>query len=86
MLKRTTDFRGRILLREMITMHGDLVLIRPGATWTLAKLPRWSPFSLLLRLDRNIAGVLRVIRRMDRKTSEPAKSLEDQPSWVRLNS
>jgi hypothetical protein len=28
---------------------------------------------LLLRLDRNIAGMLRVVRRMDRKTSEPTR-------------
>ena len=30
---------------------------------------------LLLRLDRNIAAMLRVIRRIDRKTAEPTKSL-----------
>ena len=29
---------------------------------------------LLLRLDRNIAAMLRVIRRIDRKTAEPTKS------------
>jgi hypothetical protein len=29
---------------------------------------------LLLRLDRNIAAMLRVIRRIDRKTAEPIKS------------
>ena len=30
---------------------------------------------LLLRLDRKIAAMLRVIRRIDRKTAEPTKSL-----------
>ena len=29
---------------------------------------------LLLRLDRNIAAMLRVIRRIDRKTAEPTKT------------
>jgi hypothetical protein len=35
---------------------------------------------LLLRLDRNITGMLRVIRRMDRKTTEPAKSPPRRPA------
>jgi hypothetical protein len=30
---------------------------------------------LLLRVDRKIAAMLRVIRRIDRKTAEPTKSL-----------